>query len=213
MSKVLSNMSTGEPLLHGLSPPHCDALRREANPRTVPKGDVLFVEGAAGSRLYVLEVGAVQLHKTAEDGREVPIRVVRPGELFGEVVLFETPEYPVTATAIRPSEVLAVESDRLQRLLEDRAFRNDFIRFLLRKQRYLADRIRELTSVDSQRRLLAFLAELSGGREEFAVSMRKRDVAVAINTTPENLSRLVARLSEQGLLEWRKGRVRLKQPP
>ena len=204
-------MEEGESLLQAMQPEHRDAVLGIARSCRTDRSEVLFTEGQAGAAMFVLEEGAVRLHKSAEDGRDVPIRVVRPGELFGEVVL-SGGDYPVTATVIRRSVVLRLECRRFRELLDERGFRDDFISVLLRKERYLAERIRQLTSDDAERRLLGFLKDIAGDRIEFEMPMSKQDVALAINTTPETLSRLVTRLRERGILEWRKRRVCLTLP-
>jgi len=63
--------------------------------------EILFIEGDKGYSLYILVSGNIQLYKTTPDGKEVVIKVVKPGELFGEVILFEQAEYPVTAIALK----------------------------------------------------------------------------------------------------------------
>ena len=87
-------------------------------------------------------------------------------------------------------------------LLEQSAFRNDFIAALMRKLRYLSDRIQFLSSFDVEERLRLFLREHFGAGERIECRLSKKDVAAAIGTTPESLSRLLLRLKEEGLLAW-----------
>ena len=174
--------------------------------QSLPKRQCLFHEGTPGRAVFLLRTGAIQLHKTAPDGSEVVIKVVQPGETFAEVVLFEQERYPVTAVALTASEVVAFPRADLMRLLDTPAFRNDFIRMLMHKQRYLAERIVQITSHDVEQRLLAFLEEQYGAERTIALSVSKKDVAAAIGTTPETLSRLIQRLTRRKALTW-KGRV------
>jgi len=196
-------------LFGGLSEKHRRALVAVARLQSLKKRDVLFAEETRADTIYTLARGGIQLTKNTADGREIVIRTVRPGGTFGEVVLFEAARYPVTATAVSPSEVVGLPCAHIHSLLDDASFRDDFIALLMKRQRYLAERVRYLTSYDVEERLLRFLAEHYGQHEKIELTLSKKDIAAAIGATPETLSRLILRLKEDGLLEWEGKTVRL----
>jgi CRP-like cAMP-binding protein len=179
------------------------ALAEICSTRSIRKREILFREGQPGGAIYLLRRGAIQLHKVTPDGSEVVIKLVKPGETFAEVVLFEQERYPVTATALAASELVAFPRPDLHRLLDTPAFRNDFMRMLMRKQRYLAERIMQITSQDVEERLMGFLDEQHGNDRDITLSVSKKDVAAAIGTTPETLSRLLLRLKRRRVLSWK----------
>jgi len=176
--------------------------------RALSKKEILFFEGDRGYFLYVLVKGSIQLYKSTPDGREVVIKVVKPGEIFAEVVLFEEDEYPVSAAAMGDSVVFALHKRDFYRLLENERFRNEFIGTLMKKMRYLADKIRYLTSNDVESRLFMFLEDQYGDREQVESAFSKKDVAAAIGTTPETLSRVLLRLKKEGKLVWKGSKIR-----
>jgi len=178
-------------------------LAEAARRLDLKKREVLFAEGEQGKALFLLVDGCVQLTKVTPDGNEVVIRTIKEGEIFAEVILFEGNMYPVTATATTASRVLSFARQNILRLLDQPAFRNDFIASLMRKQRYLADRVRYLTSYDVGQRFLLFLRDHYGESDEVTVDLSKKDLAAAIGATPETLSRLIKRLENEELLEWR----------
>jgi len=202
-------MGSPDNFLQGFSEVGRGLLLAAARKRELAKREVLFHEGDRGAAVYVLERGRLQVYKLAPDGKEVSIRVIRPGELFGEVILFEASNYPATAAAIVPSTVLSVSTTDFERLLDRREFRNEFIRILLRKERYLAERVRELGSAQVEERFVSFLRQHYGEVESIAVTIPKRDLASSIGATPETFSRMLARLKEEGALTWEKGTLRL----
>jgi CRP/FNR family transcriptional regulator len=171
--------------------------------RDARKREVLFREGEPGRAVYLLRRGHVQLHKTAPDGTDVVIKTVQPYELFGEVILFEQDRYPVTAVAVTDAELLALPRDDVHRLLDDPEFRRDFIAMLMRKQRYLAERIVWLAAHDAEDRLRRFLREQFGSGPAVQVTMSKKDIAAAIGTTPETLSRLIQDLHRRRVFRWK----------
>ncbi|MBN1686148.1 MAG: Crp/Fnr family transcriptional regulator [Spirochaetales bacterium] len=175
--------------------------------RRAKKREVLFLEGDEGGLFFQLLSGRIQLYRLSEDGREIAIKVVRPGEIFAEVILFEQDRYPVCGSAITDCELIAVPSRQFACLLENRDFRNNFILMLMKKQRYLTDRIMYLTSGDAESRFKSFLIEQYGESGNYRIGISKRDIATAIGVTPETLSRLIHRLTESGIMDWSRERL------
>ena len=189
----------------GISQSSKEALSKICMPCERPKQTVLFREGEPGEAMYLLVRGRICLHKLSPDGRETVIKVIKPGEAFAEVILFEQRLYPVTALALTEILVFKLLRRDLLGLLRQEDFRNDFIAMLLRKQRYLADRIQQLTSQDVEQRLRAFLREQYGEHEQIRAEINKKQLAAAIDATPETLSRLLQELSRRKCLIWKQG--------
>ena len=206
----LLNLLERSEYFRGLSKHSRKSLVSACTPQTVSKRDCLFWEGQKGHSIFLLASGSVQLVKTSEDGKEVVIKTVEPGEVFAEVVLFEQDSYPVTAIAIRKSKVYKLPKTEFVRLLRNEDFRSDFIAYLMKRLRYLADRILYLTAYYAETRFFRFLKDQYGEKEQYEISMSKKDIASAIGTVPETFSRLLLRLDEQGQLVWRGKILRLK---
>jgi len=189
----------------GISQSSKESLSKFCMPYERPKQTVLFREGEPGEAMYLLVRGRISLHKLSPDGRETVIKVMKPGEVFAEVILFEQRHYPVTALALTDILVFRLSRRDLLGLLRQEDFRNDFIAMLLRKQRYLADRIQQLTSQDVEQRLRAFLTEQYGQLGEIHAEINKKQLASAIDATPETLSRLLQDLKRRKCLVWKQG--------
>ena len=195
----------------GISDSSIDALVKIAIPKTLNKREVLFFEGQKGHSLFLLVEGTVQLYKNSIDGREVVIKTIGSGEIFGEVILFEKDSYPVSACAIEKSTVYLMPKRQIVCLFQREQFRNDFIRMLMEKQRYLTDKILSLTAFDVEERLFLFLEEQFGKNVEYTINLTKKDVAAAIGTLPETLSRVLMRLKKQNVLVWKENKIYLKK--
>lgn len=192
----------------GFSAGSREKLARLSLIRRVAKKAILFLEGEKGHAFFCLIDGCVQLSKSAPEGQEVVIRTLKPGEVFGEVILFEENRYPVTASALRDSTCAVIPVHPFHCLLQDETFQREFIAFLMRRQRYLADRIRYLTAHDLEERLTIFLREHYGQQPEILPGLSKKDLAAAIGATPESLSRLLLRLRRDGRMTWEGSRIR-----
>ena len=182
----------------GISEMGKEQLAEICIPKKIGKKEMLFQEGDTGYAFYLVVSGTIGLYKGMDDGRDVVIKMVHRGELFGEVILFEQSAYPVTAIALQPSQVFIIPRQQFTCLLADERFRNDFIGLLMRKQRYLADRIKYLTLHDVEERFFLFLREHYGTATTIRLTLSKKDIAAAIGTTPETYSRLIARLVREG---------------
>jgi|WetSurMetagenome_2_1015567.scaffolds.fasta_scaffold03038_1 CRP-like cAMP-binding protein len=188
----------------GISPAARAALAAICIPRALRKNETLFTEGEKGRNMYILAGGSVRVFKSGGGGRESVIKIVRPGEIFAEVVLFEEDEYPASAVAVTKSRVYIIPKRQFTLLLEDRTFRRDFIGMLMKKQRYLAERIHYLTSCDVEERFVRFLEEQYGRKREYRLLIPKKDVAQAIGATSETFSRLIKRMRDEGKLTVKK---------
>ena len=194
----------------GLSEAACKRLAALSRRRTVPRRDLLFMEGAVGKAVYLLTSGNIQLVKTSLDGRETVIKTVKEGELFAEVILFEKSNYPVTAVACTEAEVIELPRAGFLNLLNDEEFRNEFMAMLMAKQRYLAERIQQLTSMDVEARFVEFLREHYGEQSDITPDLSKKDIASAIGATPETFSRLLQKLEKRTDFSWTGKSIRVK---
>ena len=185
-----------------ISSPGKRAIASICIPKTARRRETLFMEGDRGSAMYLMAQGVVQLFKTSPDGKEVVIKLVRPGEIFGEVVLFEKDVFPVSASALTRVQVFLLPKKQFLLLLDDEGFRREFIAILLSKQRYLADQIFRLSALDVEERFFHFLVDQYGEQEEYHIDVTKRDIAAAIDALPETLSRLLLKLKEEGVVQW-----------
>jgi CRP-like cAMP-binding protein len=193
----------------GVTPATLSRLAEIIIPKSLAKNQALFLEGEEGRAMALLVRGAVRLTKSTPEGKEIVIRIVESGEIFAEVILFEQAAYPVSAVAVEESLVLLLPKLEMGCLLESAPFRNDFIAMLMRKQRYLAERILVLSAHDLKRRFFGFLRSREGEREEYRLSLAKKEIAAALGASPESLSRLLGRLKEEGTIDWEKDRLRL----
>ena len=189
-------------LFGNISEKNLTALADICLSKSVNKKEIIFFEGDKGYSLYLLVEGNIQLYKTTAEGKDVVIKVVKPGELFAEVILFEKDEYPVNAVALKQSLVYMIPKFQFSCLLENDKFRTEFIGILMKKMRYLADQIQYLTTYDVEDRLLMFLEEQYGRQEAITCTLSKKAVAGAIGTTPETLSRVLLRMKSDNKLIW-----------
>lgn len=194
----------------GVSAKSKQALAEICIRKTLKRNEIVFNEGDIGHSLHLLASGNVRVFKSTSDGKETVIKVISPGEIFAEVVLFEQDVYPATAVALKNSLVYILPKRQFIELLHDPDFRNDFIRMLMKKQRYLADQLHAYTAYDVEERFIRFLVEQYGRKDEYHILLTKKDIASAIGTIPETLSRLFNRMRHEGKISVKGKIIKLK---
>jgi CRP/FNR family transcriptional regulator, cyclic AMP receptor protein len=96
------------PLFAALDEEAATALRSSMAEVTLERGQVLFREGEPGDRLYVVVEGKIKLGRTSADGRENLLAVLGPGEMFGELSLFDPGPRTATATGVTDSALMGL---------------------------------------------------------------------------------------------------------
>ena len=143
--QVLLSCSKVQYLRQNLDEQNLARLSEICYRKNFAKKDAIFFEGEPGQAIYFCVKGNIQLFRTHPDGRETVVKTIKSGEAFAEVILFEKDKYPVSAVALRPSDLLIIPKRQFNDLLKDEDFRDAFIAMLIRKQRYLVNKIQMLS--------------------------------------------------------------------
>ena len=176
------------PLFAALDDEASAALRATMTPVEVPRGQILFHEGDPGDRLYVIVEGKIKLGRASGDGRENLLAILGPGEMFGELSLFDPGPRNAAGTAVADTVLLGVGSDDLDEWLRGRPeVARHLLRALARRLRRTNEALADLVFSDVPGRVAKALLDLS---ERFG---RPTDdgLRVAHDLTQEELAQLV----------------------
>ncbi|HET9874016.1 MAG TPA: Crp/Fnr family transcriptional regulator [Propionibacteriaceae bacterium] len=108
------------PLFAGLGDEDASALSAAMGTIRLTRGEVLFHEGEAEDRLYVVVSGKIKLGRSGSAGRENLLAVLGPGQMFGELSVFDPGPRSTTATAVTACELRTLEHEELTRWLTGR---------------------------------------------------------------------------------------------
>ena len=172
------------------------------------EGERLFDHGQPSRHYFFLRSGEIKLFRSARDGGEKVIEIVRCGETFAEAVMFmeEARPYPVSAQAIVASELLAFEQTALLGILEQSTMTcMRLMAGMSRRLRQQVDEIDRLTLHNATYRLATYLLQqIPRGVLEYPelhLTTPKHVVASRLAIQPETFSRILARLAENGCVE------------
>ncbi len=176
------------PLFADMDSEESKALFESMVPVELTRGDVLFREGEPGDRLYVIAQGKIKLGRRSSDGRENLLSILGPGEMFGELSLFDPG--PRTATASSVSDALVYEL-RHQALVQWIAAHPNVATTLLgalaRRLRRTNETLADLVFSDVPGRVAKALLDLSARFGE----PNDDGIRVAHDLTQEELAQLV----------------------
>jgi CRP/FNR family cyclic AMP-dependent transcriptional regulator len=176
------------PLFAALDAEGAAALRASLKETAVPKGDVLFHEGEPGDRMYVILDGKVKLGQTSSDGRETLLGVLGPGEMFGELSLFDPGQRTSTATALTDCTVLGMGNEQLKPWLAGRPeVAAALLQALARRLRRTNEAMADLVFSDVPGRVAKALMDLG---EKFG-TVTPEGLMVTHDMTQEELAQLV----------------------
>ena len=177
------------PLFAALDEEAAESLRASMTPVTVDKGDVLFQEGEPGDRLFIILDGKIKLGASSSDGRETLLGVLGPGEMFGELSLFDPGQRTSTATALTPAHLIGLGHDDLMPWLRGRPeVARALLRALAQRLRRTNEAMADLVFSDVPGRVAKALLDLA---MKFGVRQPDGSVLVTHDLTQEELAQLV----------------------
>ncbi len=176
------------PLFAALDDEAAAALRATMARVELSRAEVLFHEGDPGDRLYVIIDGKVKLGRASGDGRENLLAILGPGEMFGELSLFDPGPRNATATAVADTVLIGVGNEDLTQWLTGRPdVARQLLRALARRLRRTNEALADLVFSDVPGRVAKALLDLS---ERFGRSTDD-GLRVAHDLTQEELAQLV----------------------
>jgi CRP-like cAMP-binding protein len=196
-------------ILADLDESDLQVLVRAAVPRRYGPGEIVFSEGDPCEGLFVVETGLVRIFKVSASGREQVLTLEGPGASVAELPVFDGGNYPASASAELPSELLFVGKKDIRGLcLEHPEVALKVLRVVSARLRRLVTIVEELSFSTVRRRLAAYLlreARSQGKRGahgiEFTFTVSNQELASRIGTVRELVSRNLSRLQAAKLIK------------
>jgi len=207
------------PLFSELSDTDIASLGRLATKRKFPKDTVVFFENEEGDFFFMILEGRIKVTILGDDGREIILSVLGPGDFFGEMALLDNEPRSATAIAVEESELLSLHRTDFQSVLADnRAITTALIRVLTARLRHANHQISTLALLDVYGRVARVIVDMA--REEGRrlrdgrIAFRRathQEIANRIGTTRETVTRMLKDLERQALIRV-EGREIVLQP-
>lgn len=174
------------------------------------RNQIVFFEGGAAQHLFALRSGLVKVVKSLENGKERIIRVLFPGELMGFEALTET-TYPLTAVALRDSEICAASRDDFTAFLRDNTdIALGMIRFLVAEVSRVQSLVTDLSFKDARMKVATLLLSLDSSRAanpagtpSLILPYSRQEISEILELSPETVSRTLSAFRQQRLIDMR----------
>jgi CRP/FNR family cyclic AMP-dependent transcriptional regulator len=197
------------PIFSELPESDIDAIVRLCTRRKYPKDTVVFFENDPGDVLFMIVDGRIKVTILGDDGKEVILTVLSPGDFFGEMALLDNEPRSATAIAIENCELILLHRADFESALEDnRSISRGLVRVLSARLRRANHQISTLALLDVYGRVARALLDMArdeGRRlKDGHIAFRRathQEIANRIGTTRETVTRMLKDLERQSLIE------------
>jgi CRP/FNR family transcriptional regulator, cyclic AMP receptor protein len=191
-----------------------------AVPRTFEPGQIVFREGDASDTCYIVRSGRARAVREHSDGRTITLATFGPGDIFGELAMFEDELRSATVEAVQLTSVVAVLGPDMRRLMaEHSGISIRLVVALGRRLRETNDRLAKQSFQTVQSRVAVVLGELvsqtvaaGAPREEVLLTTTQADLAKLAGSSRESASRFLAVLERAGVISQGRGRLVVHDP-
>ena len=185
-----------------------DAVTEVAQLRRYSKGRVLVTQGSLTEATFGIVTGRLRVSLSRADGSEAALTILGPGELFGELGLFQDGSRSARVTALEDVCVLAIGKPALLQILErSPAGSLALCRLLASRMRQLAQHFEEVTAMPVEQRLarkLVFLADRWGapttGGIGISLKLSQQELAELADTSRQTANKCLTRWRKAGIL-------------
>src|SRR3954447_15775361 len=181
-----------------------DALRDVAarsEQRELRRNDVLFHQGEEAGELFVVENGRVAIANRSDDGRESLVALMEPGDLFGEMGLFDGIR-SADARALELSSVVAVPYAPVRAALEHQPDALwSVVELLAGRLRAVDEALADTVFLDVPGRTAKRLLELAGDGDQFQLPVTQEELAGMVGASRERVNKAISQFVRLGWLD------------
>jgi CRP/FNR family transcriptional regulator len=208
------------PVFAGLSDDDLAAVAAVSVARRLEPGAVVFREGDRSDTCYVVRSGTARAIREHPDGRSITLAHFGPGDIFGELAMFDDEPRSATVDTIEPTEVIAIPGRDIQRLM--REYPEIAVKLstaLAVRLRATNERLARQSFQTVQSRVAAVLAQMvadardgNPGGSDVEVTLTQADLAKLAGSSRESASRFLATLERSGVISQGRGRLTVHDP-
>jgi CRP/FNR family transcriptional regulator, cyclic AMP receptor protein len=208
------------PVFSTLESEDLERIAQLAVPRSFDAGQTVFREGDASDTCYVVHTGHTRAVHQHGDGRIITLATFGPGDIFGELALFEDELRSATVEALEATGVVAVLGPDMRRLMiEHPQIAMRLVIALGRRLRETNERLARRSFQSVQSRVAAVLGELvaqaqagDASVEDVPITATQTDLAKLAGSSRESASRFLAVLERAGVISQGRGRLVVHDP-
>ncbi len=197
-------------LFQHLNGEELDDIVSAAEERVLRRGDVVFAEQDEPDHLYIVVSGRIAIANKSIDGRESMVALMEPGDLFGEMGLFDDFGRSAEARALEPSKIVSIPYAPVRQHYDDRPESLwSVVRLLAGRLRSMDAALADSVFLDVTGRTAKRLLELAGEDEEFVLPVTQEELAGMVGASRERVNKAIASFVKLGWLDQSDRRYRI----
>jgi CRP-like cAMP-binding protein len=208
------------PVFETLGHDDLEQVARVAVPRAFEPGEVVFREGDESDTCYVVRSGHARAVRAHPDGRTITLASFGPGDIFGELAMFDNERRSATVEATDRVEAVAVLGADMRRLMHDHSeLSAKLVIALGRRLRAANERLASQSFQTVQSRVATVLAQLveqarteGAGENDVLLTITQADIAQLAGSSRESASRFLAVLERAGAVTQGRGKLTVHDP-
>ena len=209
------------PVFETLGPEDLRRVAEVAVPRRFDAQQVIFREGDESDTCYVVRRGHARAVRENVDGRTIALAHFGPGDIFGELAMFDAERRSATVETLDRVDAVAVAGSDMRRLLREHPdIAVKLVIALGRRLREANERLTRQSFQTVQSRVAVVLGQLveqtrsesGGGARDVLVKITQSDIAQLAGSSRESASRFLAVLERAGIITQGRGRITVHEP-
>lgn len=189
------------PYFAGLSTAELDLLKGIIFERQAERGEFILLESEAADALYFVISGIVKVFKTSAEGNEQILQLIRPGDSFNDVPIFDGGPNPASAQAMGPVVLYSIKKSEIQAILRNHPqVALNVAQVLSQKQRNLIALVEDLSFKHVTARLAKILLEYAGDGSAPRQRLTQQEMAAIAGTAREIIGRSLKELEGEGMI-------------
>jgi CRP-like cAMP-binding protein len=185
-----------------------ESIRKLVFEKTADRAEMVLLEGEPAMNLYFVASGAVKVFKTSAEGKEQILSIVRPGESFNDVPIFDGGPNLASARTMGPVLLYGIKKNDMEAILRDHPqIAWNVIKVLARRVRHLVSLVEDLSFRHVINRVAKILFEHIGGEMGRGPRLTQQEMAAMAGTAREVVGRSLKALEEEGAIKLDRHRI------
>lgn len=185
-----------------------ESIRKLVFEKTADRAEMVLFEGEAAANLYFVASGVVKVFKTSAEGKEQILSIVRPGESFNDVSIFDGGPNPASARAMGPVLLYGIKKNDMEAILRNHPqIVLNVIKVLASRVRHLLSLVEDLSFKHVIGRVAKILLEHIGGEMGRGPRLTQQEMAAMAGTAREVVGRSLKALEEEGAIKLDRHRI------
>ncbi len=185
-----------------------ESVKKLVFEKTADRAEMVLLEGEMTANVYFVALGVVKVFKTSTEGKEQVLSIVRPGESFNDVPIFDGGPNPASARAMGPVLLYSIKKNDMEAILGDHPqIALNVIKVLARRVRHLVSLVEDLSFKHVISRVAKILLEHIGGESGRGPRLTQQEMAAMAGTAREVVGRSLKTLEEEGAIKLDRHRI------